>query len=405
MSGDRTLLSAAETAAALGVKPATLYAYVSRGLLRTQRRAGAKGSWFDPGEVDRLASRGRTENARRREVRMESAITAIEGGRYFYRGRDPIDLARTARFEQVAELLWTGELAVDPVWEPYPAAVKVGRAAQRLLPSQTSPFDRIRVVTAFLSAGDPFRHDVARENVAVAAGRLLPTLVETLPRRGSACEHRCQRSFTARLWSRLTPRAPTAVELSVVNAALVLLADHELAASTFAVRIAAALRSDPYGVLSAGFGVLGGRLHGAGSVAAEGLLREIHASGRAAAVIDRHLRQGEKLPGFGHPLYPDGDPRALALLKHVRRLRDKEHRMEQVNALLAITRARGIPRPNIDFGIATMTHVLGLSVGTGELLVALARIAGWVAHAIEEYEHPSVVRPRAVYVGVRSDQP
>jgi citrate synthase len=400
MSAGRRLLSAAEAASTLGVKPATLYAYVSRGLLKAQRRAGARGSWFDPGDVDRLASRGRAHAPPGREVRIESAVTAIEGGRYFYRGRDPLVLARTARFEQVAELLWTGALPPDPVWTPSPAAIKVGRAVQRLLRPDTLPFDRIRIVTAVLSAADPFRHDLRPHAVAAAIGGLLPTLVESLARRSGGPSGERPR-FAARLWSRLATRAPTAAELDVLDAALVLLADHELAASTFAVRIAAALRADPYGVLSAGFGVLGGAWHGAVSAAAEALLLEIDAAGSVASVIDRHLRRGEKLPGIGHPLYPDGDPRGRALLEHVSAIARDRKRMRQVDTFLTVARARGLPPPNVDLGIAAMTHVLGFPLGTGELIFALARIAGWTAHAIEEYEHPSALRPRAVYVGVR----
>ena len=116
------------------------------------------------------------------------------------------------------------------------------------------------------------------------------------------------------------------------------------------------------------------------------------------------MRLGERLPGIGHPLYPDGDPRGAALLGLVHRVGGDRSRLEQVDALLDATRARGFPPPNVDLGIAAVAHVLGLAPGAGELLFALARIAGWVAHALEEYARPSTIRPRAVYTGPRPER-
>lgn len=396
----RRLLSAAEAAARLGVKLDSLYAYVSRGLLVRHRRAGERGSWFDPGEIDRLATRGRSHRREEREVRVESAVTAIEAGRYFYRGHDPLELARSESFEGVAELLWTGRLPERrPIWRADPAGAATGRAVQRVLPEGALGFDRLRLVTAALASTDPFRHDLRRDGVAAAGRRLLATLVESLPRRRNARVEPDR--FAARLWDRLATRPPDARALAAVDGALVLLADHELAASTFAVRIAAALRADPYGAVGAGFGVLGGAWHGAVSVAAEALLSEIEAAGSVAPVVDRQLRSGVKLPGFGHPLYPEGDPRAPALLELVRHSGGSVARLARVDAFLDALRGRGLPPPNVDLGIAGLTHVLGLPRGTGEVLFALARISGWLAHAIEEYEQPSALRPRAVYTGPR----
>jgi citrate synthase len=418
MSDDRVLLSAHEAAIVLGVQRDTLYAYVSRGLLTRRQRAGDRRSWFDPAEVDRLAGRGRAEVRPDREVRVESAITAIEGGRWFYRGHDPIALAGSASFEQVAELLWTGEVPSRVDWRPDGDAVKIGRAVQRVLGPEALPADRVRLVVAALAGTDPLRHDLRREAVIATARRLLATLVECLPalretsprgrpgRPGQAPSPRppAEHALVSRLWNRLTTRPASPRELSLIDAALVLLADHELAASTFAVRIAAAFRADPYGAVGAGLGVLGGALHGAVSVAAESLLHEIAAEGNVAAVVERNVRRGERLPGIGHAIYPGGDPRGAALLELLRASGGDRRRMRDVDALLAAARARGFPPPNVDLGIAAITHVLGFPLGTGELLFALARMAGWIAHALEEYAQPSRIRPRAVYTGVRPGQ-
>ena len=404
-SGQRRLLSARETATALGVKPATLYAYVSRGLLAREHRPGHRGSWFDPAAVDRMASRGRAATGQsRRELRIESAVTSIEPGGHAYRGRDAGELARTASFERVAELLWTGTLpASEPNWSVDAGQVSLGRAVARTLPSRALPFDRVRLVTAALASADPFRHDLRPDAVASAARSLVVTLVEVLPARRPASRRRDDAvSVAEHLWSRVTARPPAAAQVKLLDAALVLLADHELAGSTLAVRIAAAYRADPYGALGAGFGVLGGAWHGAASLASETLLAEVAAHDDPAPVIERALRRGERLPGFGHPLYPDGDPRAALLLRLLRRAAPRATRLRAVEALLDAVRARRFPEPNVDLAIAALGHVLELPRGTGELIFALARIAGWIAHALEEYERPSPLRLRAVYTGMRA---
>jgi citrate synthase len=400
----RRLLSTREAAEQLGVKPASLYAYVSRGLLARQRVDGERGSWFDPAAVDRLATRGRGAAAvvarTRRELRIESAVTSIDPAGHSYRGHRARELATSATFERVAELLWTGTLpASAPRWEAERDQLAIGRAVQRVLPRGVLPFDRLRLVTAALASADPFRHDLRPHAVALAARRLLVTLVETLPARRSSP----RAGLATRLWDRLSSRTPTAAAVGLLDAALVLLADHELAGSTLAVRIAAAYRADPYGAVGAGFGVLGGALHGAASLAAEALLADVADAGDPARVIDRTLRRGERLPGLGHPQYPAGDPRAAALLDLLRRGFARAPRLRRVEALLAATGARGFPPPNVDLAVAAVTHVLDLPRGTGELIFALARIAGWVAHALEEYEHPSPLRLRAVYVGPTRD--
>ncbi len=279
---------------------------------------------------------------------------------------------------------------------------------QRVLGADALPADRLRLAAAALAGTDPLRHDLRREAVLATARRLLPTLVDCLPAlRDAGNETKRaggqmgERRFARSVWTRLSTRPPTPREIRLVDSALILLADHELAASTFAVRIAAALRADPYGVIGAGLGVLGGALHGAVSVAAEALLEEIAVEKNVSKVIERHVRRDQKLPGIGHPIYPDGDPRARALLALLSNFGGDAKCRRNVDALLAAAETRGFPPPNVDLGIAAVTHVLGLARGSGELLFAFARMAGWVAHALEEYEQPSHIRPRAVYTGVR----
>ncbi len=185
----------------------------------------------------------------------------------------------------------------------------------------------------------------------------------------------------------------------MLDAALVLLADHELAASTVAARVAASVRADPYAVASAGLATVSGTLHGGASLGIEALLDEIDRPGQAATVVGARLRRGERLRGFGHRLYPDGDPRAGFLLTRLRATAAGSPRMEVVDALLETTSLRGLPEPNVDLALAALAHVTAMTRGSGEAIFAIARTAGWIAHALEEYDRNTPIRPRAVYTG------
>jgi citrate synthase len=185
----------------------------------------------------------------------------------------------------------------------------------------------------------------------------------------------------------------------VLDAALVLLADHELAASTVAARVAASVRADPYAVVSAGLATVSGTLHGGASLGIEALLDEVDRPERAATVVGARLRRGERLRGFGHRLYPDGDPRAGFLLTRLRATAAGSPRMAVVDALLEATTRRGLPEPNVDLALAALAHVTAMTRGAAEAIFAVARTAGWIAHALEEYDRNTPIRPRAVYTG------
>jgi citrate synthase len=406
-AGDRRL-STAEAAARLGVKPATLYAYVSRGLLRRERAPDGRTSTFDPAELDRLARPGRARRGRRpaAELVVPSALTAIVEGRPWYRGLAVPDLAGSRGFEEVAEWLWTARFP-DPVpaWRAGRAALDAGRRAQAALPPTALPLERIRVIVAALAAGDELRLELHPAAVTAAGRALIAGLVDCLPHPGPRPGRRERRAadarVAARLWSGLCARDPEPGLVAVVDVALVLLADHELAASTVAARVAASVRADPYAVVSAGLATVSGTLHGGASLGIEALLDEIDRPDRAASVVGARLRRGERLRGFGHRLYPDGDPRARVLLAHLRDAAAGSPRLEVVDALLEATGRRGLPGPNVDLALAALAHVTGMTRGAGEAIFAIARTAGWIAHALEEYDRNTPIRPRAVYTGPR----
>ncbi len=187
--------------------------------------------------------------------------------------------------------------------------------------------------------------------------------------------------------------------LDALSAALVLLADHELAASTLAARVAASVRADPYAVVATGLGALGGALHGGASLGAEAMLAAAHDPAGAPRVVGDLLRRGERVPGFGHFVYRAGDPRAGLLLALIRRAVPASPRLAVADAVLAETHRRALPEPNIDFALAVLASCAGMITGAGEAVFAIARTAGWLAHGLEEYAARTPLRPRAVYTG------
>jgi len=407
-------LSTAEAAARLGVKPATLYAYVSRGLLGRERSAHGRTSTFDPDEVDRLARPGRARRGRRpsAELVVPSALTAIDHGLPWYRGLAVPELARTRGFEEVAEWLWTGQFPDPaPTWQASQPALDAGRRAQAALPPAALPLERIQVIAAALAAGDELRLELHPAAVTAAGRSLIAGLVDCLPRlaprspgpgqgrRGRRASGPALDPIAVRLWGGLSPLEPEAGLVGAVDAALVLLADHELAASTVAARVAASVRADPYAVASAGLAVVSGTLHGGASLGIEDLLDEIDRADQAATVVGTRLRRGERLRGFGHRLYPDGDPRAAALLARLRASAGGSPRMQVVESLLDAAARRGLPDPNVDLALAALAHVTTMTRGAAEAIFAIARTAGWIAHALEEYERNTPIRPRALYTG------
>jgi citrate synthase len=393
-------IDAAEAARRLGVKPATLYAYVSRGVLRRRPGGDGRRSMFDAAEVELLARRGRPRRAAETELVVESAVTALVGDRPYYRGRDALALAGAARYEQVAGWLWTGEpeALTDPVqrWQAPPEAAAAVRDAQRGLPADLLPLDRMPVIVTVLAGLDPMRFQLDPPAVAAAGRAIVAGLVEGLPvpEGGSGLDG----SVARRLWSRLTTRPPDAL-LDVLEATLVLLADHELAASTLAARVAASVRADPYAVVLAGLGVLSGPLHGGASLAAERMLAEVREPSDAGRVIADRLRRGERIPGLGHRVYSGADGRGVRLMELLRAAVPGDRRVAVAEAVIAEAGRRRLPAPNVDLAVAGLARAADMVPGAGAAITAVARTAGWLAHGMEEYARGRMLRPRAVYTG------
>src|SRR5215472_9459322 len=406
-------ISAAEAANRLGIKQASLYAYVSRGVLSRRRDADGRASMFDAAEVEELARKGRPRRSGGpAELVIESEITELTSKTQRYRGYDATDLAMRCSFEDVAMLLWTGSLpeAGDsgvPGWHATTAALSAGSAAQAALPAETLPLERLQVIVPALAATDQFRLHLDRPAVVAAGQSLIAGMIGALPvRAASVGELRAESSLpgfevsvAARLATRLCSESVPAGLIPVLNAGLVLVADHELAASTLAARVAASMRADPYAVVATGLGAMGGALHGGAALGAELILTSATAPADAARVVGDLLRRGERLPGFGHFVYKDGDPRANLLLELVAAYAPASPHLAVARAVTDEARRRALPEPNIEFALAVLAGVAGMIRGAGEAIFATGRAAGWLAHGLEEYERNTPIRPRGIYTG------
>jgi len=406
-----TRITTAEAAARLGVRPETVYAYVSRGFLTSHLADDGRSSLFDADEITTF----RTRAGRRREPRdlltpIVSSLTQIDDHTIKIRGRDISEAARTGTpFEAIATSLWSDEADGRLDWRVPPSVLAQCARAQRVLtPASRSEgrsgpgaplFERLQLNLTIASAADPLRDDLRRPAVARAAARAIATMVEGLPLEGVVPAN------DTRLADRLLPRLTTTRSSTrwrhTLNASLVLLADHDLAASTVAARVAASTRAHPYAVIAAGLGALRGPLHGAASHDVVALLRDAQRRSAAAAIGDA-LRSGRSVTGWGHPLYPDGDPRATVLFDLAADATNDRKTLAVIEDVGAIMADRLGQPPNIDFALAAFGVLANLRADATSAVFAIARSAGWIGHAIEEYdEAPLRFRPRSRFVAGR----
>jgi citrate synthase len=404
-------LSGREAAAFLGVKRETLYAYASRGLLRSEPVERGPGRRYRREDLVRLKARSDARAGhgpvaagalRWGEPVLSSALTALDDGVLRYRGHGAVALAGRASFEAVAELLWTGALPdAPPVWSAAGLGLRTAPLAA-LLPSPCHPLTTLSLVVPALGAGDPGRFDAApdaeRRRARALILRLAALLGFAATGAGAARAALASGSVACAALVGLGAR-PTARAQRAVDAALILLADHELNASSFTVRIAASARADLYACVSAGLATVSGPRHGGACDRVEALLAAVPRPEDALAVVADRARRGEAVPGFGHPLYPAGDPRAPALLAAAVELAPRGAALAPLLAVVAAMRDLGREPPTVDVGLVAVALALGLPPGSAAGLFALGRAAGWVAHAFEQREAGYLLRPRARYVG------
>jgi citrate synthase len=385
------MLPSEEAARRLGVKVSTLYAYVSRGLLASHPEVGGRRSLFDLADIERLAVRQR--GGRQVESRLATITTGItqlhQDDGPFYRGRRATELAAEMSFEDVASLLWEAKAEVGEDdgdgdhWEaPDLGACPLAQAS-----------DRMRWALVMCAAGDPLRADARPGSVARAARRVIAALTATVAVVPAAISG----SIAQRLARRLGGEAQgDPLLVSAVDAALILLADHELSTSTVAVRITASTRADIYDALLAGLATMAGPLHGGASQQAYELLVTVERDGAARALNDI-LRWQHHLPGFGHVIYKERDPRFHALWELAAPLLSEERRKLFLQ-VMELAEAQNLPAPNCDLALAALSWGTDMPPDAGRTIFTIARLAGWTAHYMEELlERPLRFRARAVY--------
>jgi len=371
-------LGAEDAIARLGVKPQTLYANVSRGRVR------AKPDPKDPRRSlearrppERLAERraGRpsagvvaSETIRWGEPVLESAVSTVIDGRLYYRGQDAGVLAEASPFEDVARVLWAADrpLTLGP--------------GLRDLEEDGPAFGPILTALATLAANAPPSHGRAHRALVSDAETVLATVADIVCGVGTAPIH----ERLAQRWHRHEAAEP-------LRKALIMLADHELNASTFAARVAVSTGASLAAGALAGLAALTGPLHGSAALAVRALARRATEIGAGPALAER-LGEGLPIPALGHVLYPDGDIRTKVLLA--------ANPVPEIYAELA-TAAENLvgERPNVDFALAALADSFDLPPEAPLRLFALARTAGWLAHMLEQATTGSLIRPRARYIG------
>ena len=389
---------------------------MSRGLVRSvgSRATSPPGRArrYDRSDIERLKARhdaraghGAVAGAALRwgEPVLDSAITAIDDDGPRYRGHLATHLAESgARFESVAELLWEGTMkASTKAWRAHGAGVPSRLRA--VLPDGAAPLSVLSLVVPVLAARDPGRFAAPIDAELARARSLLVRMTASLslahdPKRAARALE-CE-SIARAIAYVLGARNKRDAELAI-DQALILCADHELNASTFAARVTASTGADVYACVTSALATLSGPLHGGTCDRVESMvgeaLRVPHQ--RVSSIIHQRARRGEAMPGFGHQLYPVRDPRAQVLLDVAHAIAPKNPGVRAIFGVIRAMRDAGREPPTLDIGLVAVSHALSLPSGSALALFAIGRTAGWIAHALEQRASGFLLRPRARYVG------
>ena len=383
-------MTATQALRTLEVRPQTLYANVSRKRIRAKADPkDPRRSLYHEGDVRRLArKRGGARKAEEVAAAaiewgtpvLASAVSTVAGGRLWYRGEDAVLLAEAKTLEDIAVLLW-GVSDPQCLQRNSSAAGAASRRPRDTARPSSSELSRVFLELARRVNEDPPSHGRTLAVLQAEAAEVLATVADAML--GSSAAAALHQRL-AKVWGR-------ADASDLIRRSLVLLADHELNASTFATRVTVSTGASLAAGVLGGLATLTGPLHGGAAAGVRELMDAASSQGAEAAIRDR-LAQGRPMAGFGHPLYPAGDPRAAALLQRLQVPPGLAEIRDLVEDLVG-------ERPNIDFALAALTETCRLPRQAPLVLFALARSVGWLAHALEQVTTGRLIRPRARYVG------
>jgi citrate synthase len=413
----KDLLTRNEVLEMLNIKQGTLYSYVSRGIIKTAPHPDGRRRLYFRTDVERVRSRkrGRPSQSATAESTMHwgapvvaSAITQVTAGGPIYRNRSAVELARAGvSFETVAQLLFTG------TWQDNFAAwagIDTPQDVQRLLqayPQGVGSNDignLLGIVTMALGMHDRGASEISDGTSVTAARLLMQTMAGCLgflqPKGRFAVRRPLEplAAFILRA-SRLEP-SPEA--LRALNAAMIVLADNELAPATFAARIAASTNADLFNCVAAAIGSHVGFSTGTATQKIETALLQSTSPRDLAQRMPLVQEYGATLFGFNHPMYPEGDPRADLILEHVAALPKSSAGSRNTLEFLAKARTDIKAHPGIAIAMVALTRALGMPDGSATAIWILSRTSGWIAHVLEQRTQGFLLRPRAKFVGTAS---
>ena len=394
-------LSSTEACSELGIRPQTLYSYVSRGLIRSetgdQRRRTRQ---YYREDIERLRHqkelRAHPEAAAGRALRagdpvLESALSRIDDDDLYYRGISVGELARESTAEEVAALLWTGDRS-KPI-EEFAGDIRL-EGVSPVLEAELAPLsavERMQALLPVIGAADPAAYATAPPHIHRCGARIF-RLMALMAAGRAQTGHRIART----LQSAWLPGRPETTRL--MEAALILCADHELNVSTFTCRTVASSGAGLYAVVTAGLSALQGPRHGGSTGRLEALWDEAEANGAGETIASR-LRRGDAIEGFGHVVYRGVDPRAKILMELLEEAVPEALELRTARELIEEVGKRTGLSHNVDLALVALRRALGLEKGAALLLFCLGRTIGWIAHAMEQYQTGRLIRPRAKYTG------
>lgn len=349
-------------------------------------------------------------------VALTSEISSIIDGALTYRGYNIDDLAYNSSFEEVAFLLWNGRLPVKAELDQLKKELEENAAIpdellqqMKAYPKTVHPMSALRTAVSALALFDEDAENQSEEanrKKAIKLTAKIPTIITAFARLRQGLEPvspKAGMGFAENFLYMLNGENPSEVAVKAFDKALVLHADHELNASTFAARVTTGTLSDMYSAVTTAIGALKGPLHGGANEQVMATLEEIGSMDNIESYIQQKLDNKEKIMGFGHRVYKDGDPRAKHLREMSRRLGEQKDDTTWYEMSIAIDKLvydkKGL-KPNVDFYSASVYTYLGIPRDLFTPIFAMSRVTGWTAHILEQYSNNRLIRPRADYVGL-----